>query len=307
MFQHQQTSGSNLTSPRTQLEGHPGSHNVNLTPPRNTSMQPHSSGKAEPGLFPTRCFSPNGLEQKRGPRVSEKVNRVLDVSSSISVCRRLLQEVKLDDSKQHKVGVTILTTISSHPVSWLSIVLWIAPKKVISVLLVINLKEEEDETLKPVDSSHCDSDLLGSPQTQDDEELRMLASLKREQEEDECKASGLSASQIHRCNVSIGMSSDDTSTWTHISLVCISRLVSVMVCVVMSVCFYGLFPREWMDVLSPPIMPPSQQRRSGNTWNNGGSLSVKEEENEDEYLNLLYDPCLNCYFDPKTGKYYELA
>lgn len=128
MFQHQQTSGSNLTSPRTldptlstQLEGHPGSHNVNLTPPLNTGMQPHSSGKAEPGLFPTRCFSPNGLEQKRGPRVSEKVNRVLDGSSSISVCRRLLQEVKLDDSKQHKVGVTILTTISSHPVSWLSI------------------------------------------------------------------------------------------------------------------------------------------------------------------------------------------
>lgn len=33
----------------------------------------------------------------------------------------------------------------------------------------------------------------------------------------------------------------------------------------------------------------------------------KEEEEEDEYLNLLYDPCLNCYFDPKTGKYYELA
>uniref|UniRef100_A0A3Q4MYP8 OCRE domain-containing protein n=1 Tax=Neolamprologus brichardi TaxID=32507 RepID=A0A3Q4MYP8_NEOBR len=244
------------------LSCHPGSPNVNLTPPLNTGMQPHSSGKAEPGLFPTRCFSPNGLEQKRGPRASEKVNRVLDVSSSISVCRRLLQEV-------------------------------------ISVLLVINLKaEEEDETLKPVDSSHCDLDLLSSPQTQDDEELRMLASLKREQEEDECKASGLSASQIHRCNVSISMSSDDTSTWTHISLVCI---VHVMVCVVMSVCFYGLFPREWMDVLSPPIMPPSQQRRSG------GDESVNEEENEDEYLNLLYDPCLNCYFDPKTGKYYELA
>lgn len=128
MFQHQQTSGSNLTSPRTldptlstQLEGHPGSPNVKLTPPLNTGMQPHSSGKAEPGLFLTQCFSPNGLEQKHGPRVSEKVNRVLDVSSSISVCRRLLQEVKLDDSKQHKVGITILTTITSHPVSWLSI------------------------------------------------------------------------------------------------------------------------------------------------------------------------------------------
>ncbi|XP_013764123.1 protein CFAP20DC isoform X5 [Pundamilia nyererei] len=279
MFQHQQTSGSNLTSPRTldptlstQLEGHPGSHNVNLTPPLNTGMQPHSSGKAEPGLFPTRCFSPNGLEQKRGPRVSEKVNRVLDGSSSISVCRRLLQEVKLDDSKQHK-------------------------------------EEEEDETLKPVDSSHCDSDLLGSPQTQDDEELRMLASLKREQEEDECKASGLSASQIHRCNVSISMSSDDTSTWTHISL---PTNQGHHYQTEMNP-FLQSNPREWMDVLSPPIMPPSQQRRSGNTWNNGGSLvrggdeSVNEEENEDGYLNLLYDPCLNCYFDPKTGKYYELA
>lgn len=41
-----------------------------------------------------------------------------------------------------------------------------------------------------------------------------------------------------------------------------------MACVVMTVCFYGLFPREWMDVLSPPIMPPSQLRRSGNTRNN---------------------------------------
>ncbi|XP_028262568.1 uncharacterized protein C3orf67 homolog [Parambassis ranga] len=71
-------------------------------------------------------------------------------------------------------------------------------------------------------------------------------------------------------------------------------------------------PREWMDVLSPPIMPPSQQKRSGNAQNNRdglvreGSDFVYEEENE-EYLNLLYDPCLNCYFDPQTGKYYELA
>lgn len=93
-----------------------------------------------------------------------------------------------------------------------------------SVLLVINLKEEDkDETLQPVDSSHCDLDLLSILHTQDDEELRVLASLRREQEEDECKASGLSASQIHRCNISI--SSDDTSTWTHISLVC-----TVMLC-----------------------------------------------------------------------------
>ncbi|KAK1900784.1 putative protein C3orf67 like [Dissostichus eleginoides] len=53
-------------------------------------------------------------------------------------------------------------------------------------------------------------------------------------------------------------------------------------------------------------------RRSANTWNNldlieGRDESLNEQEKEDEYLNLLYDPCLNCYFDPKTGKYYELA
>lgn len=50
------------------------------------------------------------------------------------------------------------------------------------------------------------------------------------------------------------------------------RMVSIMACVVMTVCLYGLFPREWMDVFSPPIMPPSQQRRSGNTWNNHKNL-----------------------------------
>lgn len=50
------------------------------------------------------------------------------------------------------------------------------------------------------------------------------------------------------------------------------RTANVMACVVMTVCLYGLFPREWMDVLSPPIMPPSQQRRSGNTWNNRENL-----------------------------------
>lgn len=33
-------------------------------------------------------------------------------------------------------------------------------------------------------------------------------------------------------------------------------------------CMVFFPPREWMDVLSPPIMTPSQQRRSGNTLNN---------------------------------------
>lgn len=35
--------------------------------------------------------------------------------------------------------------------------------------------------------------------------------------------------------------------------------------------------------------------------NTGGDTT-----DDEEMLDLLYDPCLNCYFDPKTGKYYEL-
>uniref|UniRef100_A0A8C3A7L5 Uncharacterized protein n=1 Tax=Cyclopterus lumpus TaxID=8103 RepID=A0A8C3A7L5_CYCLU len=128
---------------------------------------------------------------------------------------------------------------------------------------VIVLKAEDNNTLKPVDSSDYNLHMLSRLRMHgdDDHELRMLASLKREQDKYECRASGLSASQIHHCNVSISMSSDDASTWTHIST-------------------------------------PANQ---------GRDESVKDEEKEDEYLNLLYDPCLNCYFDPKTGKYYELA
>ena len=36
---------------------------------------------------------------------------------------------------------------------------------------------------------------------------------------------------------------------------------------------------------------------------------VKEqgETDEEDELDLLYDPVLNCYFDPKTCKYYELV
>lgn len=53
------------------------------------------------------------------------------------------------------------------------------------------------------------------------------------------------------------------------------------------------------------------KKKKNNLWftcfTTGGDESENEEEVEDEYLNLLYDPCLNCYFDPETGKYYELA
>ncbi|KAL7407031.1 hypothetical protein ABVT39_001855 [Epinephelus coioides] len=200
-FQHQMTSAeSNPATPRSpcpaldvQFEVHPESHNMEHTAPKelspSTAGMQSLSGRAEPaGIAPTRCLSPSATpsrqEHKYGPCGSEVANQAVNQNSSVSLSRRLLQEVKIDDSTRHK-------------------------------------EEEEDEnTLKPVDSS---LHLLSSLQMHgddDDDELRMLASLKREQEEDECRASGLSASQIHQCNVSISMSSDDASTWTHISMVC---------------------------------------------------------------------------------------
>ncbi|KAM5231501.1 protein CFAP20DC isoform 7-T7 [Hipposideros larvatus] len=70
-------------------------------------------------------------------------------------------------------------------------------------------------------------------------------------------------------------------------------------------------PRDWLNMLSPPIVPPSQQPAE-QQQDSSGSLSAQGEddlsiEEDEEVLTLLYDPCLNCYFDPQTGKYYELA
>ncbi|KAM4740714.1 protein CFAP20DC [Anableps anableps] len=261
------------TSQHVQLDNPSESPNTNQASPKqdltNTCMQYPCSRGAEPArMVPTRCLSPSRSSHK-----SEKADQVSVENISVSLCRRLLQEVHLGDSKQQK--------------------------------------EEENEMLRTVESSNYVSQLHTSTRMceDDDEELRMLASLKRQQVEDECRAPALSASQVHQCDVSISLSSDDASTWTHISQAVNQghHYQKEMNPLLQS------NPREWMDVLSPPIMPPSQQRRSGNTENNlesllrGGDGLVKEEENGDEYLKLLYDPCLNCYFDPESGKYYELV
>lgn len=88
----------------------------------------------------------------------------------------------------------------------------------------------------PVDSSggwkrHLLSSLgmRGDDGGDDEEELRMLASLKREQEEDECKAPGLSASQIRQCNVGVSVSCGEASTWTHVSMVCTTHLICSLI------------------------------------------------------------------------------
>uniref|UniRef100_A0A3Q2PJ24 CFAP20 domain containing n=1 Tax=Fundulus heteroclitus TaxID=8078 RepID=A0A3Q2PJ24_FUNHE len=275
IFHHQKTSmvypATRRSDDTDHLQNPPESPNTIRASPTldstNACVQSPCSGRAEPTrMVPARCLSPS-----RRSRGSEEVDQVSGENLSVSLCRRLLQEVHFSDSKQHK---------------------------------------EEDEILRTVESSNYVSQLHGNTRMcEDDEELRMLASLKRQQDEDECGAPALSASHIHQCDVSTSLSSDDASTWTHVPHAVNQghHYQKEMNPLLQS------NPREWMDVLSPPIMPPSQQRRSGKTENNlesllrGGDGLVKEEENEDEYLKLLYDTCLNCYFDPESGKYYELA
>ncbi|XP_069824894.1 protein CFAP20DC [Dendropsophus ebraccatus] len=145
-------------------------------------------------------------------------------------------------------------------------------------------------------------------------EMQMLASLKRQQNEemeDEGPSHGLSQSQIDHCNVSISTSSDDTTTWNS----CLpppvnqgSHYQTEMNPLAQS------NPRDWLNAFSPPIIPTSQNQnvdpllklKESRVSCNEGDDGIGADEEED-ILTLLYDPCLNCYFDPETGKYYELA
>lgn len=145
-------------------------------------------------------------------------------------------------------------------------------------------------------------------------EMQMLASLQRQQNEemeDEGTSHGLSQSQIDHCNVSMSTSSDDTTTWNS----CLpppvnqgSHYQAEMNPLAQS------NPRDWLNAFSPPIIPTSQNQnvdpllklKESRLSCNEGDDGIGADEEED-ILTLLYDPCLNCYFDPETGKYYELA
>ncbi|XP_032927737.1 protein CFAP20DC-like [Catharus ustulatus] len=142
-------------------------------------------------------------------------------------------------------------------------------------------------------------------------ELPMLASMKRQQNE-ELRDAGisheLSTSQINCCNVSSGISSnDDTATWNS----CFPPPVSQEHHYEkeMSPLSHSN-PRDWLNTLNPPIIPGNQQlkenTKSSTEQRTQGEDHLSAEEDE-EVLALLYDPCLNCYFDPNSGKYYKLA
>ncbi|XP_032050273.1 uncharacterized protein C3orf67 homolog isoform X2 [Aythya fuligula] len=141
-------------------------------------------------------------------------------------------------------------------------------------------------------------------------ELQMLASMKRQHNEelrDTEISHGLSASQIDNCNVSISTSSDDTATWNSCFPPPVSQEHHYQK--EMSPLSHSN-PRDWLNVFSPPLTPASQKldehTKSSANQSIPGEDDLNAEEDE-EVLTLLYDPCLNCYFDPNSGKYYELA
>uniref|UniRef100_A0A8C9MTC6 CFAP20 domain containing n=1 Tax=Serinus canaria TaxID=9135 RepID=A0A8C9MTC6_SERCA len=139
-------------------------------------------------------------------------------------------------------------------------------------------------------------------------ELQMLASMKRQQNEELWDAGishGLSATQINCCNVSLSTSSDDdTATWNS----CFSPPVSQQhhYQKEMSPLAHSS-PRDLSNVFSPTFIPGSQQleenSKSSTKQRPPDHPSAEEDE---EVLTLLYDPLLSCYFDLNSGKYYEL-
>ncbi|XP_041281931.1 protein CFAP20DC [Onychostruthus taczanowskii] len=142
-------------------------------------------------------------------------------------------------------------------------------------------------------------------------ELQMLASMKRQQNEELWDAGishGLSATQIDCCNVNLSISSDDdTATWNSCFPPPVSQQHHYQK--EMSPLSHSS-PRDLLNVFSPPVIPGSQKleesTKSSAKQRTPGEDHPSAEEDE-EVLTLLYDPFLSCYFDPNSGKYYELA
>ncbi|XP_053809679.1 protein CFAP20DC isoform X7 [Vidua chalybeata] len=140
-------------------------------------------------------------------------------------------------------------------------------------------------------------------------ELQTLASMKRQQNEELWDAGvshGLSAAQIDCCNVNLNIG-DDTANWNSCFPPPVSQEHHYQK--EMSPLSHSS-PRDCLNVFSPPIIPGSQQleenTKSSTKQRTPGEDHPSAEEDE-EVLTLLYDPFLNCYFDPNSGKYYELA
>ncbi|XP_051563421.1 protein CFAP20DC-like, partial [Myxocyprinus asiaticus] len=235
-----------------------------------TSTRQVSEGtrKTEPmRIAPTHCLSPNASRQGSRLDWSEAGRALPDGETRISINRSSVRKISRESSGLQKVRV--------------------------------------DRRVLPLGSSRPDLRRSQEHEEDEEDELRMLASLKREQEED-MGGPGLSMSQVHHCNISLSTSSDDTSTWTQCIPLPVEQGQHYQK--EMNPLLHSN-PREWMDVLSPPIVHPNQQMADGkgdhSTVSTKGSKLCNTSGGE-EFLNLMYDSCLKCYFDPQSGKYYEL-
>ncbi|XP_060019989.1 protein CFAP20DC isoform X3 [Lagenorhynchus albirostris] len=146
--------------------------------------------------------------------------------------------------------------------------------QVSSSIYNISLQEISGEKLKPIPEVSEYDWRNYQPSQMSESELQMLASLRRQQNEELENTGaphGLSASQLDNCNVSISTSSDDTTTWNS----CLPPPVN-----------QGRHyqkemnppspsnPRDWLNMLSPPIVPPSQQPAEQHQ-DSSGSLSAQ--------------------------------
>ncbi|XP_050169125.1 protein CFAP20DC isoform X5 [Myiozetetes cayanensis] len=172
--------------------------------------------------------------------------------------------------------------------------------------------EKTQDNFQGTDSSEEQYDWRNyNSNTVSSSELQMLASRKRQQNEelqDSGISHGLSMSRIDTCNVNISTSSDDTTeSWNSFFPPLVSQEHHYQR--EMSPLSHSN-PRDWSNVFSPPIIPGSQQleeHTKSSTKQNNQSEDDFNAEEDDEVLTLPYDPGLNCYFDPNSGKYYELA
>ncbi|KAI1234532.1 hypothetical protein IHE44_0003587, partial [Lamprotornis superbus] len=173
-------------------------------------------------------------------------------------------------------------------------------------------KTTTEESFEGTDSSEEEYDRKKYQSSRlNSSDLQMLASMKRQQNEELRDAGishGLSASQINCCNVSLSISSDDdTATWNSCFPPSVSQEHHYEK--EMSPLSHSN-PRDWLNMFSSPIIPGNQQleenAKSSTKQGTPGEDHLSAEEDE-EVLTLLYEQCLNCYFDPNSGKYYKLT
>ncbi|XP_063796968.1 protein CFAP20DC isoform X4 [Pseudophryne corroboree] len=270
--------------------------------PKDTKMGDFSSQRS---LMPTRSLSPSGSrsEVSTGNSVISKIQQFIsDNKLRTSMSKKSLKEIPKDDSKMTDEASSLplllppaVTSKSLFPLRRRTL-----PYVAYGIFSLL---------ASGYDWRNYQVNRLSAS------EMQMLASMKRQQNEElenERTSHGLSQSQIDHCNVSMSTSSDDTTTWNS----CLpppvnqgSHYQAEMNPLAQS------NPRDWLNAFSPPIIPASQNqdldpllklKQSSLCSCTEGDDGIGADE-EDDILTLLYDPCLNCYFDPETGKYYELA